>query len=273
MGESSDSVRVPWRNIALVTTLLAIGSTAVLVIIAAIKAVDTLSTIALSLAILAFLIQIIFFIAQTSASSAINSQTSSLLSEVRTKVEGISTAVGQQTERLWSAALRETVIQEKKTDTAEDSPTFRQRLERNVERLQAAPSQLQVSPTASSRLLEPSPEDRKRLRTLRSYPTRDEAIQSWEHLKGLSPLAMSLFQQFAVDEMESLQQGLLPGLPVTGGKTRLAEELKDGALLKLTEPEDPGDSRHWFELTDEGRQAARLLVGRGKVPDYFADLK
>ena len=113
------SVRVPWKGIAIAATLVAIGASAVLTVIATVKGVDVLATVALSLAILAFILQIILFIAQTGASSAINSQTSTLLAEVRAKVEGISTAVNQQTDRLWSAALRETVIQEKKSDAGD----------------------------------------------------------------------------------------------------------------------------------------------------------
>jgi len=269
MGEQAGWLKVRSEHVALASVLLAIGAVAALIVVATAKSADALSTIALSLAILAFLIQVIFFIAQTGASTAINAQTSALLAEVRTKVEGVSTVVGGQNERLLAAVLHESIKQGK---VAEDSGA-----PGNIHELvrRAESSLTQQASDASHVNVEiargPSAENSARLRTLRSFPEKDEGLKSWAVLRTLSPLAAAMFQRFSEDERDSLTQNLEPGLPITGVREALAKELVDKGLLQRTEGETPKDSRHWYELTPTGRESARIFVGRGKAPEYFRE--
>ncbi|MEV6816510.1 hypothetical protein [Micromonospora sp. NPDC051296] len=77
------SLTISWRMIAFSCALLAAGSTGTLAIVVPVKDVDTLSTIALALAILAFVIQIIVFIAQSWTSGQQMLQSQAINSDTR----------------------------------------------------------------------------------------------------------------------------------------------------------------------------------------------
>jgi hypothetical protein len=88
---SPGSISVPLRWVAIAGVSSALACLGALVVVASVKDVDTLSTVALALAILAFVIQILIYIAQAWASNEqvrdsqrINAETRGLLAELST---------------------------------------------------------------------------------------------------------------------------------------------------------------------------------------------
>lgn len=64
--DSGANLSLPWRTVALVSLILAIVSTGALIVLVAVRGDPVLSSTALTLAILAFVIQIVVFVVQTS---------------------------------------------------------------------------------------------------------------------------------------------------------------------------------------------------------------
>lgn len=86
--------RASWRVTAISLSILCLGLVATVITIGFIKGVDGLSTIALTLAVIAFIAQLLIFVIQTNQSGSqlreaqqLNTQTLELLSEVRTRVD------------------------------------------------------------------------------------------------------------------------------------------------------------------------------------------
>jgi hypothetical protein len=91
----SATISVSWSGLAFAAGALALASTSSLAIVATIVKADALSTIALALAILSFIIQIGLFIAQSWTSGQqvlhseeLNSDTRAILAEVRENARG-----------------------------------------------------------------------------------------------------------------------------------------------------------------------------------------
>src|SRR4051794_12858306 len=85
-----------FRIAAAIGWLLAVAAIAGLAVVATAKGADALSAIALPLAILAFLIQIVVFIAQAWQSQSVTTQTTGLLAEVQTSVRGMERLLEQR---------------------------------------------------------------------------------------------------------------------------------------------------------------------------------
>lgn len=63
-SEQSGSLNMKWRTIGISSRILAVAAIGALAVVATVKHADPLSTIALALAILAFVIRILVFVAQ-----------------------------------------------------------------------------------------------------------------------------------------------------------------------------------------------------------------
>jgi hypothetical protein len=103
---------VQWRSVAIGGVLVAIAALAALVVVATVNDAGALETIALSLAILAFVIQIVVFVAQAWTSSqqmlqseTLNAETKNLLVEVRSASSGTQSLLTDQFDRVLRAAL------------------------------------------------------------------------------------------------------------------------------------------------------------------------
>ncbi|MEU8424008.1 hypothetical protein AB0C15_24385 [Micromonospora sp. NPDC048835] len=70
----ASTLRVSWRSIAIWLALAGLSLLGTIIIIIPVRNVDLLSTIALALAILAFVAQLLIFIAQTVSASQQNAQ-------------------------------------------------------------------------------------------------------------------------------------------------------------------------------------------------------
>ena len=102
-GRDGDSVRVSLTAIAIGAGAVAAGAITALVVIAAVRKVETLTTVALALAIVAFVTQILLFIAQTWSSGHLNAETMGFLSELRTRSQGTEALLNKQIDKLTSS--------------------------------------------------------------------------------------------------------------------------------------------------------------------------
>jgi DNA anti-recombination protein RmuC len=104
---AQENLSIPWRNVAVGSLLLNIGAIGTVAAVATINGSDALSTVALALAIIAFICQLIIFTVQTWQSGEqlkqaerLNSATTSLLAEARTRLEGTHQMVTSQYQEL-----------------------------------------------------------------------------------------------------------------------------------------------------------------------------
>jgi len=94
------SVAVSWRLIAGGSAIIAIATITALIIVSAVRKVDTISVVALSLAIVAFMTQIMVFITQTWSTSRLNAETRGFLAELRTRSLGTEAMLNRQVDKL-----------------------------------------------------------------------------------------------------------------------------------------------------------------------------
>lgn len=101
------NLNVSWRTVAIGSLLINLGTIGTLATVISLHDANTLASVALALAIIAFICQLIIFSVQTWQSGEqlkqaerLNSQTSSLLAEARTRLEGTHQMVTSQYEEL-----------------------------------------------------------------------------------------------------------------------------------------------------------------------------
>lgn len=94
MNEQQSHFRGSWRTLATVSCILSLGLIGSLLTVGFLKGVDALSTIALTLAVIAFIAQLVIFAIQTTHSGEqlreareLNTNTLGLLGELRTRVD------------------------------------------------------------------------------------------------------------------------------------------------------------------------------------------
>ncbi|MFG1748551.1 hypothetical protein ACGFJ4_30685 [Micromonospora chalcea] len=122
---------VPWSWLTLSLAVALITCLGTLAVVVSVNNVDTLSTIALALAVLAFAAQLVVSLAQAQGSAQqltqverTNSETQSALAEVRSTAQALLSNQSEQFNKVLSAALRSATasVVEEVTDAAADSP-------------------------------------------------------------------------------------------------------------------------------------------------------
>jgi hypothetical protein len=248
--------------------MLAIASLAALAIIAGVNDVDTLSTIALALAIVAFGVQILVFLAQTwianqqtAQTQALNASTAALLTKVEVSVEGTRQVLTSQFDRVLRHALRGGVPAKGENGEGDTEAALHR------DHLAALRS---LSPDYEEP--SPSPEDTRIIELLRSYPSEDEGKNLVSVVNSLPALVASQLQRYGEAEVDSRRVGSPPGLWLRPSGAPLSDALVERGFLEIVDQPDPsGRGRRFARLTDDGRQAARLFTAAGPVPDYFAE--
>ena len=111
-----ETLRVKWSAVALVSTIVAVGSLVALVIVAATNGSEVLATVALALAILSFVVQLAataFQAHETSSANVraeqLNNQTLALLRSIETASAHLRETVAGQFDRVLTAALASAV--------------------------------------------------------------------------------------------------------------------------------------------------------------------
>jgi hypothetical protein len=268
------SWRVPKGVVASVATVVAVVSVAALAVVASLKNADLLATVALTLALLSFVLQILIFIVQTSATNSqlvqsqhIYGETSALLSRIQAQVEGARSTVDRMSDRLLEAALGKATA-ETEGSPAVDPAAFARRVREIIE------PELQSETVAAAgdwtgRYPPPQP-DRAIVRYMEQWPSEEEAEEVAEELRKLTPTQREALVLYAQDEVSSRQPGAGFGPGFYG--SRVAGALVSAGLLdELPDRvDDDGDTFKW--LTPKGRKVGRIFTAVDEPPQYLREI-
>ncbi|MEV6901577.1 hypothetical protein [Amycolatopsis sp. NPDC051372] len=264
---------IKWKTIGLVGALAGVGCLGVLITVVSIKDIDTLSTVALVLAILAFAIQIMIFVAQTAAATEqskstleINSETKSILSELRARTQATNETLNGQFNKLLDKMLDVT----RESESAAESPgsnssevfeSFLQEMRSaltDVKReVNHSPRSVDMNVVSDSRLAW-----RTRRQRLKEAPTAS-VIRHLERdgLGRLSTDAAMLLARMVRRYMKG--GGSLSGQLIVDEGHAGIDELRSNGLAKpagRVRLSDKEEMSTMLELTDKGFELGRLIT-------------
>lgn len=266
-SSAEDVFKLPRRRVAIASTLVAVAAVAALILVTAITRADELAVIALSLAILAFLIQIVVYIAQASAASAmmlrsetLNAQTSALLTEVQVSARAMQELVRDQFNYLLRRVIPESVKETADKDEAQpDLKDLEQRLTQSItQKLEdfRNPAWLPSSPTSNQ-------SDLEAIKVLATLPQDDALTSATKILGALSNKALGMLKNYASREISQRSRGEVPMLRGSDSQTTTRSELLRSGLLGKVASKKPGDH---YALTPLSREAARVLTAVEPLP-------
>jgi len=253
---------ISWPQLATAASILATGSLASLIIVLALKDTDALATVALSLAIVTFITQILVFVAQTWTTSQLNAETRGFLQELQTSAHGTEKALNAQVDKLTDHLLHSFESARKREDLSA-GPGLRERVREDVAEALSVTRPLVTDVAASDSRVGASREDRRIAEELITFPAEEEGVELLKALRSLSPITVANLRAFAEDERVSRQLGGEPGLHLASDHPFSKEAIEAG-LLEY----DPSD-HEWARLTEKGRQIARLFLGLGDPPSWM----
>lgn len=276
---------VPWPAVAMASFILAVSAGVVVVIVT--QGDETLSTVAIILAIIAFLVQIIVFIVQMQVASEQSLQSQTIFGEmqatlgtIQERTQGTQQSLMGLNERLMEAALGKVLPQAQKASGDSPDEFVRDTAERLVRILregstdppQQEPGRDVPLPDFPSRVSDTR--DAEIVHQLSTFPSAEAARTSLAKLQNLPKLSLRRLKRLARDERRSRSPDsmLAPGLPATPAD----DALIDAGLVSGSEKMALG--RPLRTLTDQGREAARLLMADGALPEgvdheLFASLR
>lgn len=285
-GDVVTDLHVQWRSVAVASLLLNMGTLAAVAIVATVNSADALATVALALAVIAFVCQLIIFSVQTWQSGqqldeakSLNAQTESLLAEARTRIEGTHQMVSTQyQELLHLTALKGAaeVAKEKVTTKLEElSP---ERLESILSTAMATQTDTQGAgsrPRARATHVQAygsglTASDLDGLASAVSWPTTiDEATPLLGILKELSNSSLYAFCVDLGDDLHSRMNDVSPGLPFN----RIDEPLIQLGLVEEVTPLDTQEgTKRRIAVTEKGRQVGSLLAAPWPPPEPLKPL-
>ena len=286
-SDHNNEMRVPWRTVAIAFILIATGFAVALSVIATVQDADVLSTVALALSVLAFSSQLIIYAAQVQATNQqvlqaerVNTETRSMLTEMRTTTRSLDSTFSGQFNRVLDHILSESVADavEDVTDTEEpptgiDLDVLKETLETSLRKYLTAETSRSF-PRLPERPPRPSFQPRQRaisetahqeIETLDTYPSEAEGGHFLSVLKSLTPGEKKALHQFGTWERRRLPNG-----ESTLRKMNLSSPGVAGLLSKdLIEQASLENVGTFGRLTDDGRQVARFLTARGAHPDWL----
>lgn len=266
MVDTSSHMKVSWQGLALACLVIAVASLGSLVIVASIKNVDVLSTVALALAVLAFAAQLAIAIAQGQSatqqllqSERVNTEARSLLSEIRSGSNELSLTVRQQFDFVLRHALGSAIPRAvKEAGLGNLEPNEIQRLESALGASLTSPVlSYSIAPSSAAEALD----------YLQTAPTEQEAGNAPDVVLNLTPIEIIALQKIAANEVRQLRFGN----PI---RTRVGDfAVGSGSLLKRgIIAEDPAQSLNdngtWVRLTQSGREIARLVL-LNRIPPWL----
>jgi uncharacterized membrane protein len=248
---------------------------------------DGLTTLALVLAILAFLVQIFVFVLQTNASGRsiqrseeLNTATLAVLSKIEANSDATQKVLFAQFDRLLDYVVEPQSEPPRKGDSADIDEIVSAESESEMNEQPATVADVQhiVSelvrqrdrPTFAASLPKagPSKEDSRMIQHMVGWPSREEAEALVLELAKLSPLALATLTRFGNWEVLQRQRGERVGLVNVKGEPRVIPGLIESGLVKEAEGR--------VVLTDYGRELARMLpIGKlyAKKPDWYDEVQ
>ena len=280
--ERRDGLVIPWGWASLILAIVAISALGTLAVIAKKQSADSLSTIALALAVLSFAAQLIITLAQgynsvlqVAQADRVNVDTRASLVEIRATANSLLVNQRDQFSEVLRAALK-SAIPAAVEDVAEiddedgvaaDRDSNRQLEERLYYRLNQQlynPRKPSVDQFAIS---EPSP----LYDQLRTYPTSEARGRELAAiLNDMSPSESAIFGRNSSLIRSRAEQGKDPWVTLTdthGINTKLQE--RGLVTLEKIGKNSEGKDRFRLKLTDLGIELASLFLGSPPSPDWL----
>lgn len=258
------NLQIKWRTVA-VSSLIVVGALAVLLaVVASIRDVDVLSTIALGLAVIAFVVQIVVYIAQADSASRqqiqaaeINSRTIAALSTIEEKAEGTRSTVDRLHDRLLEAALRKAVPEAVATEATPGSEEFNETVSRMVRDI------ITSADSANVPIQQQTPQERVSTEdpTMLVLPNDEQLTAAVTAMKGLTGSQLSSLRRLARDQAATGggdHSSIGPGLRTVN--PYVVKELFDRGLIVRRKVR--WVSAPVFQLTDLGKDAGRVLLAK-----------
>jgi hypothetical protein len=253
--EAPGYLKLPLGGIAIGAAALALTCLAALVVVASLKHAETLSTVALALAVVTFVAQLIVFVVQAGAASqqmlqsrALHAEQLQLLGEMGERARGTDATVTRIDERLLEVALGKTLGERDKTGADARSIAMEVTALLNTE----ADLPGQESIRNMVEILDSDASQRARDR-FEKFPA-ENAESLIPLLEVLSSAARIELVQWAEDEIKYTGTNYPTGLGVSDGPR---EEILRAGLVRLRRP-----GAQLYVLTDTGRAAAAVLMAR-----------
>jgi hypothetical protein len=288
-NEPRPSLNLPWPWLSAGLAVVAVAALGTAAVVAGTKNADTLSTIALALAILAFAAQLILALAQGMSGAQqvaqverVNADTQAALSALRAASDALLSTQRDQFGEVLRAAIARAVPEAVDSTIADDEvdaggiPSNESLKEAIVESLDAAlASRMASLPSTAARSSRPAPTER--FRTLASYPAEGDGAEAVDIFKGLTPWEAQRLSRFGVDAKRRAGAGRSTGIWMRQGIDLDAlgpanTALRSKGLLSFEDRNHPdGKARVWADLTDRGVEVARLVTGDGPIPNWLKD--
>jgi hypothetical protein len=269
MASNNANLSVSWKSVAIAATVVAITSLIICGIIATINKADTLSVVALGLAIIAFVIQILIFIVQAAAAAQqdlhaqeIYGSTLRALATIEEKSEGTQRAVSTINDRMLVALLGKAIPEAASMGLPISSPEFSDAVAERVGELanQARKSSSSASQTPDKQQDEPQQDDD----FIYTFPSNKEVQEALPALLELDMEAVSGLRYLGQDySHSSINRGLraIPG----------AAQLHEKGLVRRVRKAWSRDPI--YILTPRGQTAARILLARDTPSDAPVEIQ
>ncbi|MGW4096840.1 hypothetical protein [Mycobacterium sp. NPDC004974] len=293
--QPSRGMTIAWPVVTTILGTLSLALFVTVIVILTIKDVDTLSTVALALAVLSFAAQLIVTMAQAQQATQVSGETKSALADMRATTASLLTNQRGQFDTVLKALVRQAVpaaiedvtSQEPTGDQAEDASALESALESRLK--EAIKNNWLSSAGAVSTGTEVEHNDRVRRvqRTaewsnlLETWPTQDEGERVAEILRGLPIRSIQVLGGFIANvrtRIQTLSVDKEPTVyvhwPEADGRPAAYQRLIDSGLIEVVSTSTNRD-RKVFErvrLTPDGVIAARLLSAKGQPPEWAADI-
>jgi hypothetical protein len=274
---------LPWRTLAVASLLLNLGAIATVAVVASVQGADALATVALALAIIAFVCQLIIYSVQTvqsgqqlDAARHLNAATESLLTEARARIEGTNRMVATQYEEFLHLTVQRATSEANKESLSRGEGTIdidvvEGAVRSVVEAAQvggsdSAPQRApQVNPTPTARELSAS--DRNGLASMAKWSADlaevDLQVKFVEGLSSGERYALFIdMHNYALSVLNGYEPGIL-----LGGIDR---PLLAGGLVEEIAPEvEDGEVKRRVRLTEQGRKYGPLLLAPWPPPSRY----
>jgi hypothetical protein len=260
---------IAWRSVAVGASCVAIALAAVLAVVTVKNDIDFLSALALALAVIAFVVQIIVFIAQTTASGQqlaraeeLHGATIRALAAIEEKAEGTRQTVNTINDKVLGAVLGKVVTEAARAGLSVQSPQVTRRFADLVSAQEGNHHHL-AGQGPRRRRQEPASE----LATLPT-PTMHEAETLDQVLRGLSVEALRDLEALGGDYEkygDALSDDVGHGLAYVGDRDGL---LRRGLIVRT---ETPWTDDAVYVLTEPGKKAAALLL-KTNLPEAIQPL-
>jgi type II secretory pathway pseudopilin PulG len=260
----SPQFSISWRSLALTSILFNLGAVATIATIAAVQNNDVLNTVALALAVIAFVCQLIIYSIQAwqngqqlQEARQLNANTLSWIAEARTRIEGTHQMVtSQYQEFVHLVTLKAGSEVARSVKNPETMPTALEAVAQTVQKIENSATETwwtRLPGAAPSALF---------FTWTNSAQTADGSMSDLEFMQSNGLLSM--FFLSVDDDISSSSRGIESGLPYVPNVDKLM--IEHGLLKKRM---SINGTQQIVVITDKGRLASSNLLAPWPPPKNF----